>query len=451
MPDQLSPAQKTFSKLFAREYTAPHGRQYVGRTGERTEWSTYDQPTSDRLIKGHLNGEFWLGTRAPWYPLLFNLDIDKPTPEKLDKIYERFDRYGISESQRVKMTSPSFKEHGNHRIYLRLERNERPVTFARGYEALKNSFADVCEIYPQKNRIDRVPCGKNQDLISDDGQILNRLSWRQEMHHLLKVDPTPIENLPIQLDLLPDPELETNDQPRTWKPKTEVAELIKNGLQAGGITRSEAQYEILNYYWRAGLQPVEAAEKVKIWIRTQHNGFSDEVNAGLWGRIDAHIDRQAAWIWARPAPIYPDSTHSLQGALTRADLEFAAKVFPGNAVRQKQLTALIAYYRPRRHHDFVFIPVWFWRDEVAHKDTYKKLVADLESKGILEVNRHYQRGEFCRRYKLKLPATSQQPIQRDDRNVTEFYDALGIAYTRREIAAVTGLNERTLRRHFTKT
>jgi hypothetical protein len=287
-------------------------------------------------------------------------------------------------------------------------------------------------------------------LIGDNGQVLSKISWQQEMQHLLNIEPTPLGNLQQQLSLLPDPELEPGDQPRTWKPKNEVKEILENGLQAGGITRSEAQYEILNYFWRANLQPFEAAEKTRLWLRQHHNGFSDEVNAGRWREIDSHIDRQAAWIYARPAPIYPDSTAGLQGALTRADLEFAAKVFPGSAVRQKQLIALCSYYRPRRHHDFVFIPAWYWRDEIAHKDTYKGFVEELETKSILEVNRHYQRGEFCRRYRLKLPPTSQQPLQRDDRNVTEFYDALGIAYTRREIAAVTGLNERTLRRHFKK-
>jgi hypothetical protein len=449
MPVKISPDQRSFAKLFAREYTAPHARQYEYKD-ERTDWSTYHQPTNDRLIKAHLDGDLWLGTRAPWYPVLFNLDIDKPTPEKLDKIYERFDRYGISESQRVKMTSPSFKEHGNHRIYLRLERNERPVTFARGYEALKNSFADVCEIYPQKNRVDRVPCGKHQDLISDDGQVLSKLSWRQEMHHLLKIDPTPLESLPLQLDLLPDPELELPDQPRTWKPKHEVAELIEHGLQADSLTRSAAQYEILNYYWRAGMQPFEAAEKVRVWIRTKHNGFSGEVNIGRLHEIDRHIAAQTAWIWQRPAPIYPDATEALQGALTRADLRFAAELYPGSAVRQKQLAALCAYYRPRRHHDYVFIPVWFWRQEVANDRTYKQLVAELETKGLLKVNKHYQRGEFCRRYKLSLPKTAEQPIQRDSRPVTEFYEALATAYSRRDIAAFTGLNERTLRRHFKK-
>jgi hypothetical protein len=447
MPVQLSPAQRTFSKLLAREFTAPHARQYEYK-GERTDWSTYHQPTNDRLIKAHLDGDLWLATRAPWYPVLFNLDIDKPTPEKLDKIYKRFDCYGISESQRVRMTTPSFKEHGNHRIYLRLERNDQPVTFTRGYEALKNSFADVCEIYPQKNRVDRVPCGKHQDLISDDGHVLSKLSWRQEMHHLLKIDPTPLESLQLQLELLPDPELEPPDQPCAWKPKHEVAELIEHGLQGDSLTRSAAQYEILNYYWRAQMQPFEAAEKVRVWIRTKHNGFSKEVKLGRLREIDAHIARQTAWIWQRPAPIYPDSTHGLQGAVTRADLEFASRVFPGNAVRQKQLIALCSYYRPRRHHGFVFIPVWYWREQIANDRTYKAFVAELESKGLLTTIRHYQRGEFCRRYRLELPKTSQQPIRRDDRNVTDFYAALSLAFTSQsDIAELTGLNRMTLWRH----
>ncbi len=451
MPDQLSPAQKTFAKLFAREFTAPKARQYVDKAGERTDWHTINKPTDDHDLRGHLNGDFWLGTRAAWYPTVWNLDIDRPTPERLKKIYERFDEIGIGESQRASMTSPSYKSNGNHRIYLRLEQNFRPVTFRRGYEILSLNFRDVCEIYPQKNRVDRLPCGRNQDLIGNDGRILSKLSWRQEMQHLLSIEPTPLGNLQQQLECLPDPPLEPGDLPRSWKPKTEVKEILENGLQAGGIKRAEAQFEILNYYWRANLQSFEAAEKTRLWLRQHHNGFSDDVNAGRWREIDAHITRQTSWIWARPAPVYPDSTDGLQGALTRSDLEFAAKIFPGNAVRQKQLIALCSYYRPRRHHDWVFIPHWFWRDEIAHKDTYKALVEELESKGLLTVNKHYSRGEFCRRYKLELPKTTEQPLQRDSRHVIEFYDALDTVYSRREIAALTGINERTLRRHFKKT
>jgi hypothetical protein len=444
---QLSPAERTFAKTHIREFSAPHARQYEYK-GERTDWHTYQQPTNDRLIRAHLKGELWLGTRAPWYPQTWNLDLDRPTEKTLEKIYERFDRYGIGDSQRVRMTSPSFSKSGNHRIYLRLERDNKPVTFARGYEILYLNFSDLAEIYPQKNRVDRAPCGAQQDLIGDDGQVLSRLTWQEEMHFLQKIDPTPIESLPHQRDLLPPPELDAKDQPRAWKPKREIAELIEHGLQSGGITRSEAQYEILNYYWRANVPPFEATEQVKLWLRQHHNGFSNEVNVGRWCEIDAHIARQTAWIYQRPAPIYPDSTHGLQGALTRADLDFAAKVFPGSAVRQKQLVALCAYYRPRRHHDFVFIPVWYFRQEIANDRTYKAFVADLEAKKLLEVNRHYQRGEFCRQYKLSLPKTSQPPIQRDDRNVTNYYEALQHAFkSQTEIAERTGLNRMTLWRH----
>jgi hypothetical protein len=444
---KLSADQRTFATTFAREHTAPHARQYEYR-GERTDWSTYDQPTNDRLIAAHLNGELWLGTRGSWYPTVWNLDIDSPTSEKLDKIYKRLNYYEITGSRRVTTTSPSFKAKGSRRIYFKLEERNRPITFTRGYEVLKNTFADICEVYPQKNRVDRLPCGKYQDLIDDDGRVLSRLSWKQEMDALLKITPTAAESLRYQFALLPEPPLDPTDQPRSWKPKAEIAELIEYGLQPGGMRRSEAQYEILNYYWRANVLPFEAAEKVKTWIQTKNNGLSGEVNVGRMRQIEAHIDRQTAWIYARPAPIYPDATEGLQGALTRADLKFAAELYPASAVRQKQLAALCAYYRPRRHHEFVFIPVWYWREQIANDRTYKAFVAELVSKDLLTVDRYYQQGEFCRRYKLSLPKTTEQPIQRDSRPVTDFYEALAQVYSRREIAQLTGINERTLRRHF---
>jgi hypothetical protein len=443
MHQPLTPAEKLFAQNFIRDFSAPYAIQQP--TGYRRNWRTKHKPLSDPLIRAHLNGDYWLGTKAAWYPVFHNLDIDHPDSERTQRIFDRLDQHGIGESQRAIMTTPSYKQHGNFRIYLRLEYKERQATWRLGNEALTRAFADLAEIYPQRQRKDRLPCGRRQDLISEQtGQVLSDLTWEQELHFLLKLDPTPIENLPRQQTLF-EPELEAADNPRTWTPRGNVADLIREGLQQHG-TRTEAQYELLNFLWRSNWQPADAIAFAKRWLRAKSNGFSTTVAQGDWHEISRHLEVQAGWLWARP--VLPDTPHSLQGALTRADLELAARVFHGDVVRQKQLVALCAYYRPRSRHEFVFVPAWVWREEIASVRTYQSFVADLEQRGLLQSNRHYRVGEHSRRFKLNLPATSEPPLQRDSRHTTNFYDALDLAYSRREIAALTGINERTIRRHF---
>jgi hypothetical protein len=262
---------------------------------------------------------------------------------------------------------------------------------------------------------------------------------------LLKLDATAIENLPHQPTLF-EPPVEASDAAHTWKPRGDAADLIREGLQQDG-TRAAAQYEILNFIWRSNWQPDDAAAFVKHWIRTRHNGYSKTAAQGNWREINAHIDRQVAWLWERP--LLPDTPHGLSAAITRDDLVFAAKTFYGDPVRQKQLAALCAYYRPRSRHDWVFVPAHVWREQIASNRTYLNFINEIEQKGLLKANKQYRVGEHSRSYQLALPATSEPPLQHDDRHIDNFYEALDAACSsRREIAELTGIHERTMRRYF---
>ncbi len=440
MSQPLSIPEKDFSRSFIRDYSSPYALQQ--HEGRRTDWRTKYKPISDPLIHAHLQQQYWLGTKAPWYPLFFNLDIDKPQLKTLDTIFSRLDSFGIGEHSRALMTTPSYAKHGNFRIYLKLEYADRLPTWKLGNEALSNAFGDLCEVYPQKRRKDRLPCGRSQDLIVDD-VVLSNLTWQEELHHLLKLDPVPIEQLPRQR-LLEFPEESNAEQPKAWTPRGEVAQLRNEGLQAHS-TRHEAQFCILNDLWRSNFQPGDAAFCVKKWIRNHHNGFSKDAAAGRWKAINDEIDRQVKWIWARPQTLLPDTPHSLNLALTKSDLDFAAEIFKGDAVKQKQLINLISYVRPRQRHQWIFIPRHVWSDNVASKDTYKKFIAEIEGKGLLESINSYRVGHYSKRFKLKLPKTNEQPISIDGRNITDFYDALWQAYgSTREIAEATGLNRMTI-------
>jgi hypothetical protein len=434
----LTPAERLFSQSFIRDFKSPHARQNVGES-----WKTYYHTIPDEFIKSHISGDFWLGTKACWYPTFYNLDVDNPTPERIEQLENTFDKYNIAGSQRIYLTSPSHAKSGNFRIYLRLEYNGTLPTFKLGTNVLSRVFSQNAEIYPQKRRKDRLPCGRDQHIIAD-GVLLKHLTWQQELHYFLKIDP-------IDVDVFPRVATITNPSQPTAAPITptgHAANLLQNGLEKFG-TRYEAQYEILNFLWRSNWLPGDAAREIKSWIRFKNNGFSDKVNQGLWRIINAEIDRQVESIWARTA--LSDTPNNLTSKITASDLLEAAKLFPADAVNQKRYISLVAYYRPRSHHVFVFIPYHVWYT-IADRNQYQHFVNKLEQLGVLEANRSYQVGNFCRCFRLKLSTGDASAIAQDGRNVTNYYDALKAHFASdpRLISEAMKIDRTTIWRHLCK-
>lgn len=438
--ESLNESERQYKASFVGAYRQPYAVQQPGG-----EWTTRHKKISDKVIKAHLSASYWIGTTAAWYPSFYSLDIDSPTERRLEQIYEQFDRYGIRESQRLTMTTPSFDCSGNQRIYFKLEYKGKTPTHKLGYAALWNMSGRLCEIYPQQKRKDRLPCGANQDILTEDGLRLSNLDWQTEMHFLQKLDPVAIETLPMQPELFEQPPHE-RDEPKAWRLRKDVRDLYENGLQSFG-TRHEAQWMLLEDLWRTNYFQAEAVRIVKRWLRRKHNGFSRSVSKNHWQTLDAEIQRQAAWIWARPR-IVPDAPHNLQGQTTRSDLKWIARLFPGDAARQKQMFKLASYCRARKHHGWVFVSKYIWANEIAHETTYKKLQQELETRGALRSINSYKAGEYSHRYKLDLPETDEEPLKRDERNIDSYFEALQMTFSWREIAELARLSSKTMYRHF---
>lgn len=443
--EPLTEAERQFKASFVRTYSKPYATRQ--QTGQRARsWRTKHKPLSDPALKAHLRGDYWVATKAPWYPVFYSLDIDHPTEKTLADIEAQFDRYGITQSQYLPITTPSFDLYGNRRYYMRLECNGQPPTWKLGYMALLNMIGKRSEIYPQLNRKDRLPCGAHSDILTPDGLRLDYLSWEEELHWLLKIDPIAIEQLPVQQSLYEQPS-EQSDRAETWQLKADTRELLTTGLQAFG-TRHYSQWILLNELWRQNCFPGEATGFVKNWLRRHHNGFSKDVNAERWKEIYAEIERQAVCIWKRPRML-PDAPHNARRAATVTDLKFIAEVFPGDAVKQKQLFNLASFARARANHEWTFISKRIWTEEIAGVRTYQGLIAELEEKGLLKTNHSYQVDHYSRRYQLALPKTDEKPIEHDERNITDYYDALLTAFkdNRRSIAELTKVDRTTLWRN----
>jgi hypothetical protein len=429
---------KKFWSAFAYDPVGPYAIQRPGR-----EWRTRYKPVSDPLIAAHLRGEYWLATRAQHYAKYSWLDVDAPGPGAVERILERLDAGG---GQYLIFTSPSWARTRNVHIALRATYRGRWPQAEMAQRALRTALADACEVYPQVRRKFRAPLGRDQHLL-DKNFIPLQMPWWEAMEWFDRMDEFPLDDLPHAAAAPPVVSAAKNeDDPRGWRPSAAVAELLENGLTGPG-TRHRALWDIAVWLYRNNVRPerTEAQKFLRRWLKAKHNGFSKDVNAGRWRALDDEIERIVTWIWTNFRP-YPDAPHNEGRAVTRADMEWIAQLFPGDVVNQKRLTNLVSYYRPRQRHEWVWIPRDVWRDGTG-KPNVAAFRQTLEAKGVLESIHDYRHhpdhkdANYAKRFKLRLPATNEEPVMRDERHVADYYQVARILFKSvREMTAFFGVS-----------
>ena len=413
----LEEAFPVYKEVIAKERSGPYGHQWPGK-----DWRTRCKPLSDPAIQAHLAGTYWVATKAPWYPRLSFLDFDHPDPEAVARAV---DTLGLSPGQYLLCTSPSWWETGNFHMMLAIRFNDAPATKRLILDLLKKPVHDIgAELYPQLNRKFRLSFGKDQRLIDEETGAPLEMHWSEMLSWALKIEPYPLEERPRQL------ELEFREpRPEPWIRKAEAEALLEEGLP-GPSTRHNACLTLAIYYYRQNLDTSDARRKLKHWIKTSHHGYSKMINRGDWRGVKEEIDRVVGWTYARygRGKIWPDSTHNMEGWIAAKDMQFLAEVFPRDIVNQRRLLKLIAYYRPRSYHDWVFIPRWRWFG-IARKETYKTFQAALENKGLLNVNDSYRVSGYSKSFQLKLPyASLSERLTEDDRAIQEYDQAVFQVY-----------------------
>ena len=413
----LEEAFPVYKEYIAKERSGPYGHQWPGM-----DWRTRYKPLSDPAIQAHLEGTYWVATKAPWYPRLSFLDFDHPDPEAVARAV---DTLGLSSGQYLLCTSPSWWESGNFHMMLATRFHDAPATKRLILDLLKKSVHDIgAELYPQLNRKFRLSFGKDQRLIDEETGAPLEMHWSEMLSWALKIDPYPLEELPRQLELdLREP------RPEPWIRKAEAEGLLEEGLP-GPSTRHNACLTLAIYSYRQNKDPGDARRKLKQWIKASHHGFSRQVNRGNWRLVYREIDEVVAWAYANygRGKIWPDSTHNLEGWIAAKDMQVLAEVFPRDIVNQRRLLKLIAYYRPRSYHDWVYIPRWRW-DQIARHKTYKQFQAKLANKGLLNVNDSYRIGSYSKSFQLKLPyASISERLTEDDRAIQDYDQAVVTVY-----------------------
>jgi hypothetical protein len=299
----------------------------------------------------------------------------------------------------------------------------------------------------------RLPFGRDEHIITEDYRILEGLPWWEGMKFFDELEPVPIEHLPraprqVELPLIEPPDMakDLDHRLRRGYRKVDLEELERYGLEAPR-TRHDAQFQMVLLWWLRNASPEDAYRETLKWLKTRHHEQSLTVNAGDWREIERELLAQVAAVYERMVRWnrYPNQPHNWETGVTKADLAWIVTVFPGDVVNQKRLFKLVCYYRPKRHHQWVYIPWWVWQ-EIASGSGYQEFRAVLEAKGILESVHSYRHIEghpelsYSKKFRLHLPATNEDPIQLEGRNADDYYGAMRIVIpTVREIVEFTGV------------
>lgn len=419
---------KKYNQLFVRDYNGPVGIQYPQKN-----WFTLKQKVSDILIEKHLNRQYSVALSGSWYPYNFILDVDlnNGNANLYGKVVgEILDILDLEECQYWIMTSPSYKINGaNCHIFLHLTYRGNLPTLKLGRNFLLSKVGHLCEVYPQANRLCRLPLGRDQFLVSHEGFVRHDLHWIDAMHLIEKLEPVQI----------PPPTLiSKNGNKKSYSKEInlnfqigEVENLINEGLQKNH-SRHMSQWKIILYRLRQNWIPEDVVIFVQKWIRAMHNGFSKEINKGNFHGVDEEIVRQVKWVYNQD--ILPDKLDKMDKALTASDVLFAIEKFRGDVINQKRLLKLIGYYRLReghlgQKHGEIFIPYHVWHS-IAGKNEYKDFIKKLIAMNLIYTDWKYRHNpydkfdSYCRKFKLFGLEDNENILELNGRNLTSYYESV---------------------------
>ncbi len=364
---------------------------YVVKQIGKDYWKTKNKPLSDVPIKAHLNGQYYVGVKSKWYPSYAIFDFDDMKRDDVEDIREKF---GLDCSNSMLDTSGS---PNSYHLLFGTVYNGKPPTIRLQNQILKPAANENgIEIYPQTNRMIKLPYGYNQNCI--DKVYLHLETWKQQFNQFSKLLPYELKNFPLQ-----QMQFELNEE-IGFKPKgntfTEGKYLYENGLVTKN-SRNESQFKVLYYlHMSMNIPPETAVSFTWNWIRNKNNGYSTDI------RLSPHIvkkeiERQAINIWGKYERnfIYPNEVNnSHNGYVTKADIIEILMINQASIPGAKFLFNLLKYYYPRRHRTQVNI-----HSDILKTWSMKGYISQLEalqSKGIIKRCDSYQAEVFSKSIKI---------------------------------------------------
>jgi len=219
-------------------------------------WCTKNKPLCDKPILAHLEGKYYVGVLGQWYPHFALLDVDEQPTEK---VYEIRESLNLNDKNSMLFDSES---RDSYHIIIKPHLNNKPPTIKRLQSSFKIfAVRNNIEIYPQANRVIRLPFGPYQT--PTDFEYFHLDKWQEKLYWFQKLDEFDISGIKCQqLDL------DFNIVPVGIMPNVmqEAKDLLEHGLQKPS-GRHQSQFKILYYLCRKNLPQNQSESVTWKWIQ----------------------------------------------------------------------------------------------------------------------------------------------------------------------------------------
>ncbi len=388
---QIATSDETFFDYRAT-YVEPHPR-YVKQAINSTRWRNIKHALADDVVKGHLDHQYSIGVVGKWYPAFGVFDMDDVGYSRAEEIRSEL---GLDSNNSMLFETQS---EGSYHLLFSPTYNKKPPTI-KLFQAITAPFAKRhgIEVFPHPKKPLRLPFGVYQTGIENG--IYRTDSWEKELYWFQKLDDYPLENVP-------GGQWEIDFQPKEPGKIISLSDykkgdlLYQHGLQELS-SRADAQFQVIYWMWRRNVSKDNCRDMVSEWVRTKHNGFSEEINQRN-SDVEAHIGRQVDSLYRdfHFKATFPDTPHKGHyGYIAKGDLEKIIKATGGSIPRARFLFHLIKYAYPRRHRTFLGIHRDNLRSWAWSSDKYLK---EFEGQGLLTRGKAYSVGRFSKDINLKWP------------------------------------------------
>jgi hypothetical protein len=200
MQAKLMDQQKDFRE-YTENFIQRQPRYAVKQIGKKS-WRTKNKPLSDKPIKAHLEGQYYVGVLGKWYPDYAILDIDDRERDTAEEIRESL-KLDSSNSMIMESESPD-----SYHILFRPSYKGKPPSIRALNEILKpHAIEKGIEVYPQANKVIRLPFGHKQYPI--DLEYIHLDTWDKMLRWFNKLDDMDLREIPNQqlildLNIRPD-------------------------------------------------------------------------------------------------------------------------------------------------------------------------------------------------------------------------------------------------------
>ncbi|NIZ41361.1 hypothetical protein PVA45_07170 (plasmid) [Entomospira entomophila] len=395
LQDPLSMAVSYYQQAFTQPYP-----RYAMKVAD--QWRFIDNKLGWHQTRDHITHKHIIGTLGRWYPHYGILDFDNVS---LQYVKQTQRQLGLNTRNSQIFTSES---KNSYHLYFKPRKKGDCVTL-RYYQKAMNLATNYCEVYPQANRVIRLPFGRHQYYV--DGQSIKSINYIEGMQLLDQLEDFELSHIAYSPDY-DDASLLSSNAPLQgmmsgWK--QEGFEYLQTGLTAFG-SRLEATKRVIYFYWTQNLTPEICKQETKHWIKEKNNGLSKDWNHHPL-KVYQQIDQLTEWLYSSfiRHQIMPDLPNLMSmGFLTKKTVLQVLQASRGQLPKMKFIAKILSYLQASGGN----LPRSIHRDKLvswSSERTYLRHLEDLDQEGIIKRSHSYSTGNYAKRITLLQP--KEDPTQ----------------------------------------